>query len=176
MEIKSVKRNHMKMLEELYLSSFPTSERKPFSLIKIWQKAGKTEILEIADNDRFCGLVITVLCDDLVLIDYLAISPELQGKGIGTTALNLIRKRYSGKRIFLEIETTLKDCNDLEKRLRRKSFYIENGLKECGFSVYLFGVEMEILTFDNPITYEEYLRVYKNLAGNLITGKIKLCE
>lgn len=172
MEIKSVEKKNLKALEMLYLKSFPQSERKPFNLIKIWQKSGKMEILEISDQNSFCGLVITVLCEDLVLIDYLAISSELQGKGVGSAAIELIRKRYSGKRIFLEIETTLKNCADLENRLRRKHFYLKNGLTECGFSVYLFGVEMEILTFNSPITYDEYIKVYRHLAGNFIANRI----
>lgn len=176
MEIRKVSYNHINELKKLYIESFPKSERKPFALMKIWEKAGKMELLEICDGEDFCGLLITVLYNDLVLVDYLAIKPKIQGMGIGTSTIENIRKRYKGKRVFLEIETTLKSCDDLENRLRRKRFYQKNGLTECGFSVYLFGIEMEVLSFDLPVSYEEYFSLYKHLGGNFITSKIQKVE
>lgn len=179
MEIRKVQNKHLNELRKLYVEAFPKSERKPFALMRIWEKAGKMEILEIADGEKFCGLLITVLFGKLVLVDYLAISPKMQGMGIGSVTIENIRKRYRGKRVFLEIETTLKPCSDMQNRMRRKNFYLKNGLTPCGFSVYLFGVEMEVLAFDAPVTYEEYLSLYSHLAGNLITRKIeksKNCE
>lgn len=176
MEIVRPNKKQLKLLKNLYISSFPTAERKPFKLMQLWERCGKTEILSICDGDRFCGLIITVLYKDMVLIDYLATCEELRGTGIGSQSIKLIRERYRGKRIFLEVESTLKPCDDLNIRQRRKNFYLRNGLSECGISVLLFGVEMELLTFDNPVSYEEYCRLYRHLAGNMINGKISRVE
>ena len=173
MDIIKVKPEHKKLLKSLYLSAFPVSERKPFHLMQIWEKAGKMEILELCDKDMFCGLVVTALCGDLVLIDYLAIVPELRGQGIGTKAIELIRRRYTDKRIFLEIESTLEESDGMEQKLSRKKFYLNNGLTECGFCVKLFGVNMEILSFNENITFDEYLHLYDYLAGNYVKGKIR---
>lgn len=172
MKIKKPTKKQLKLLKKLYLSSFPKYERKPFALMQLWEKLGKMEILCIGSDTDFGGLVITVLYRDLVLIDYFAVCEEIRGTGIGSQAIDLIRERYKGKRIFLEIESTLKPCKDLSIRKRRKSFYLRNGLTECGISVMLFGVEMELLVFDKSVTYEEYYGLYKNLGGRIITGKI----
>lgn len=172
MKIKKPTKEQLKLLKKLYLNSFPKYERKPFSLMRIWEKLGKMEILCICNDTDFGGLVITVLYGDLVLIDYFAVSEEIRGTGIGSQAIDLIRERYKGKRIFLEIESTLKPCDDLIIRKRRKSFYLRNGLTECGISVMLFGVEMELLAFDKSVTYEEYYELYNNLGGRIVTSKI----
>lgn len=174
LEIKSINPEHKKAFKALYRSSFPDSERKPYYLMKYWQMCGKMELYELSDGDKFCGLFITVICGELVLVDYLAVCPEMRGRGVGSKALELAREKYRGKRLFLEIETTEKACEDLELRLKRKNFYLKNGLSPCGFSVNLFGVEMEILAFDKKITYDEYMKLYRYMAGRLLKLKIEL--
>lgn len=173
MKLTKIKPEHKKLAKSLYLSAFPVSERKPFSLMSIWEKAGKMELMELCENDSFCGLVFTVLCSDLVLIDYLAVDAKLRGQGIGTKAIELIRSRYVGKRVFLEIESTFSPSGDTEQKFARKKFYMRNGLTECDFCVKLFGVDMEVLTFGEPVTFDEYLHLYEYLASNYIKGKIK---
>ncbi|MDE7390786.1 MAG: GNAT family N-acetyltransferase [Lachnospiraceae bacterium] len=174
MQLNTVQKNNLPKLKQLYLSSFPKNERKPFYLMQIWQKRGKMEIMEINNNNEFLGLVITVIFSDLVLIDYFAVCSNLRGSGIGTKAIELIRQRYMGKRIFLEIEKPNRAAPDNGNRLRRKSFYLNCGLKSCGIPVRLFGVDMELLAFDKPINFDEYIEVYKHLAGNMITSRIEL--
>lgn len=176
MELKKPNKQQLKLLKQLYLTSFPKYERKPFKLMQALEKCGKMEILCIVNNENFCGLVITASYKDLVLIDYFAISEDLRGKGIGSQSIELIRKRYSGKRIFLEIESTLKKSPNMDERKKRKDFYLRNKLSECGISVLLFGVEMELLTFGKPITYEEYQKLYKHLIGNIASNKIAFIE
>jgi len=176
LEIKSVQPQNEKAFKYLYNNSFPKSERKPYYLMKYWQNCGKMELYELSDGDTFCGLFITVICDELVLVDYLAVCPEFRSKGVGSAALKLAREKYSEKRLFLEIETTEKDCEDLETRKRRKDFYIKNGLSPCGFSVNLFGVEMEILAFDKKITFDEYMKLYRHMAGKILKLKIELVD
>ena len=109
---------------------------------------------------------------DIILIDYLAVLPALRSKGIGTDALEYARKMFDEKRIILEIETTKKPCADLKNRIKRKSFYTKNGLLECDFDVDLFGVEMEVLRFNENVSFEEYLEMYRHMAGRLIKVRV----
>ncbi len=164
---------HMRQLKRLYKEAFPKNERKPFPLMRLWQVFGKTEILEVRCDDDFLGLLITVPYRDLVLVDYLAVLPELRGKGIGSRTVELIRERYADKRIFLEIESTRVHSDNEEERLRRKSFYLGNGLRECGLVVRIFSAELEILTFDSEVSYDEYVRLYRSLLGVFATGRIE---
>ena len=171
-EIRRVQRKNTAKFKELYKSSFPDSERKPYLLMKYWQYQKKMELYEISDNGQFCGLFIIVVYKDIVLIDYLAVLPQLRGGGVGSKALEYARKMFDGKRIILEIETTKKPCEDLSQRIKRKNFYLKNGLTECGISVNLFGVEMELLKFNENVSFEEYLGMYRHMAGRLIKVKI----
>ena len=72
--MKIVKADSVKQLsdvEKLYLEAFPKAERKPFAMIKKLNKKGKSEMLCLeSDNGDFLGLAITVLYEDLVLLDY----------------------------------------------------------------------------------------------------------
>lgn len=176
LEIKPVQPQNKKAFKALYNNSFPNSERKPYYLMKYWQRCGKMELYELSDGGVFCGLFITVICDELVLVDYLAVCPEMRNRGVGSRTLELAREKYKGKRLFLEIETTEKACEDLEIRKKRKNFYLKNGLTSCGFSVDLFGVEMEILAFDKRITFDEYMKLYRHMAGKILKLKIELAD
>lgn len=59
-----------------------------------------------------------------------------------------------------------------EERIRRKQFYLKNGMQETGLKVCLFGVPMEILTDGSVITYEEYHEIYQDIAGMVFARKV----
>lgn len=172
--LKALDAHRLKTIEDLYLQAFPKSERKPFQLMIDKQREGTMEILSLEEENRFLGLAILAHDKDIALLDYFAISKEFRGQGIGSRAIKALQKIYSGKRFVLEIETTKKSCKDLEIREHRKAFYLRNGLHTMDFDVNLFGVEMEILSNAEHLTYEEYLDVYKNACGLKFADKIHL--
>ena len=51
------------------------------------------------------------------------------------------------------------------RSLRRKHFYLENGMTPMGVMVRLFGVPMELLGFDCRITYPQYRDFYLQSMG-----------
>ena len=79
----------------------------------------------------------------------------------------MLRNYYAKKRIFLEIEIVPEKVETREDELkeRRKKFYLSNGLKETKVYVKLFGVEMELLTFSELISYEDYIGIYLHIFG-----------
>ena len=172
--IKALDENCLKVIEDLYLQAFPKSERTPFSLMLQKQAEGTMELLSIEENNRFLGLAIFAYDKDIALLDYFAISEKFRGQGIGSRAIKALQTIYAGKRFVLEIETTKIPCEDLEMREHRKAFYLRNGLHTMNFDVNLFGVEMEILSNAEYLTYEEYLDVYKNACGLKFADKIHL--
>lgn len=122
------------------------------------------EMLVIEDEkQQFAGLAIFVFYEDLALLDYFAIADEKRGAGIGSKALKLLQNYYEGKRFFLEIEDVKVPSDNLEERIRRKAFYIRNGMQAMPIIVDLFGVVMEVLTYECTITAEEYMRLYKGV-------------
>lgn len=181
---EAVTEQQMKNIRELYDNAFPKEERKPFSLILQKKDEGVTEILAIEDeNKAFCGLMITILYKDIVLLDYFAIAGEKRGKGLGSEILRLMQKRCEGKRLLLEIEDTTKwipaEEADAEKyihyaaaeqltpedqqKLRRKAFYLRNGMHPMEYRVELFGVDMEILTYPKAVAYKEYHEIFEKV-------------
>lgn len=165
-------------IRRLYMQAFPADERKSFSMLRKLQKEKKSEILSVqGENEDFIGLVITVTYNDLVLLDYFAISPEKRGHGMGSKALAILKERYHDKRFFLEIETTLEASDNAEERIRRKGFYLRNGMKLMPFMTDVFGVHMEILTNGCDIDYCDYFSVYKSvLPPDLLSRIHPLCE
>lgn len=158
-------------LYRLYRSAFPRNERKPVGMILSMCKAGTAEVLSIVDGGRFCGLAITVLYKDMVLLDYFAVKSSSRGQGLGSKAIKIIGERYSDKRLFLEIESPDDSAPNNSERVRRKAFYLRNGLAETGVFVKLFGVNMELLTFDCGISFEDYHSLYRFALGKPLADK-----
>lgn len=163
-------KQQMPQIKRLYKRAFPRNERKPFFIILRNQKQGNMEILSLNDGN-FAGLCITMFYQDLVLLDYFAIDENIRGKGYGREALVHLRRRYQGKRFFLEIEQPEDGADNNEERIRRKRFYLENGFSETGIVVNLFGVTMELLCYDCKLTFEEYYELYEYNLGDFIVKR-----
>ena len=164
----------LQKIENLYNTSFPKEEKKPFSLIIEKQKNKKVDILSIEDKKEFYGLMILALNKDNILLDYFAIDTLFQSQGLGSKAIKLLYKKYENKNIIVEIESTKINSSNLIQREKRKKFYLKNNFKSLKFNVNLFNVEMEMLSNNTNITYKEYIEIYKNIYGNEIIKNISL--
>lgn len=174
MLLRPAQTNELDYIRNLYDISFPKDEKKPFSLILEKTSEGLMEILILIKDNTSVGLMITLLYKDLVLLDYFAIDSMRRGEGLGSVALDLFRQRYSGKRCLLEIEIIDDAAENALQRRQRKNFYLKNGLYETDIWVILFGVDMEILIFDNrySISYEEYYSIYQAM-GKKIANRLQ---
>lgn len=188
---EAVDRKQIKKVKELYEASFPRSEKKPFRFIVKKREEGFFDILAIEDEQgNFCGLAIMMLSGGLALLDYLAIAPDCQGAGLGGKTLQELRERYGEDKIVVEIESTaglepvtgmsesasgqgVEDVQNAKDRLRRKAFYLRNGMTPMDYRVNLFGVEMEVLTYGRHLSYEEYYAIYTGILSKKLIGKVK---
>lgn len=173
--LQDATKTDLKEIKRLYKRAFPKLERKKFSLIKRKVREGLSKILAVKDdNKNFCGLMITVSFDDIMLLDYFAVSEDVRGKSIGTKALEEFLKRFGNEyRIFLEIE--LADGKD-ELKERRKNFYLRNGLKQSGTEVTLCSVPMELLYHTKAVSFDEYLHLYQAVFGDKMAQKVKFVK
>lgn len=172
MEIRKAKGRELRWVKRTYLESFPKSERKPFGLMKLKAKQGVMELLTVFEKGRPVGLAITVLYRDMVLLDYFAIHRAYRGQNRGSAALALLKERYAGKRLILEIELPDEKAANREERVRRKQFYLKNGMVETGLKVCVFRVPMEVLTDGRPVTYEEYHGIYRETIGTVFARRV----
>lgn len=164
MKLIRADKQQLKQIKRLYKLSFPRTERKPFWLIQKKQREGLAEILAICDDD-FSGLVTTLLHEDMALVEYFAIDSSKRGKGFGGEALRLIGERYAGKRLMLEIEEPNEAAANNNERIRRKNFYLRHGFSDANIPVKVFGVNMELLTYNCEITFPEYQKIYISTMG-----------
>ena len=81
---------HWLRIFKLYRSAFPKEERKPFSTIVKKYRQGIFDVWCICRDGKFSGIATTINHGDLILIDYLAISPACRSQGIGSAALQLL--------------------------------------------------------------------------------------
>ena len=160
--IKPYKLSHWLSLYRLYREAFPASERKPVFMILKTRREGRADIWCAMENGRFAGLALTVTSDTVILLDYLAVCKRCRNCGIGAGILRRLQKQYPGKGLFIEIESTYRDCPDHALRLRRKGFYLRNGFAPMNVMVNLFGEEMELLGIGCKLTYEEYHTFYRD--------------
>jgi len=171
MNIKKAQGKYMlSKIRRLYESSFPKNEKKSFKLILKKRKQGIMDILYLEEDNKFCGLALTIKYNDIVLLDYFAIRQDLRDKGHGSKALQMIFDYYKGCRLILEMETTR--YNEPNK-LRRKNFYIKNGMVNLDFDINLFGVEMETLCKGCPVSYDEYMEVHSKSFGTWVLKYVK---
>lgn len=165
----------MPRMRVLYRKAFPRAERMPFWMLCRKVHAGRAELLCIEDeNGGFLGLAASMIDGNRVLIAYFAVTAEARGHGTGSQALSALLERYRGKRVFLEIEALEPEAENYEQRVRRKHFYLRNGMAEGGLSVQVFGVNMEILTNGMRVSFEEYINFYRQVFGARRTDFLKI--
>lgn len=160
----------------LYQKAFPKSEKKPFFMILRKFREGKTHIWRFTRNGSFAGIVITINGEQNILIDYLAVEENQRGTGIGSEILPLMQKHYVGKGVFLEIESVYEESGNKAERLRRKHFYEKAGMQSMDVFVWLFGVKMELMSFGEKLTYEQYHAFHHDNYGQWAADHIQKAE
>lgn len=141
----------------LYQKSFPERLREPYSLIERKAAVGTMEVLVIREDGQRIGFAITAATEDLVLLDYFAVSPEYRNMGYGAETLLLLKELYSDKILFLGL---VKAGQETEKH-----FYLKCGLTETGICINLHGVKEELLAARPGLTFKACERLYRMLYG-----------
>lgn len=173
----TLNRSQWKELKKLYHSAFPSNEKKPFWLILKKRREGISEVLGLMDEEnRLVGEIITIAWQDLLLVDYLAIAQAVRGKGYGTQAMKLLQERYGDRRLLLEIETPDIPCENRQERIRRKHFYQTCGMESMDYHVNLFGVEMEIMTYQCQVEFAQYHEIFTGVYGKRFAKRVLLEE
>lgn len=173
MRLKKVDfRKDWKKIKQLYKTEFPRYERKPLWIVRMKHRKGEADIWVIEHQGEFAGFAITVNELDMVLLDYFAISEDKRSGGLGGRALKLLQEKYENKRFFLEIECEDDSAENAAERVRRKAFYLRNGMFEIGVKANVYTVDMELLGYNCDVTFEDYEKLYHASYGNMIAGNI----
>ena len=132
-----------KIIYPEYLKLFAEEERKSLSLIELLFNKDILNIIEITDNNVFVGFMLINEIDDseYIQLDYFAILPKYQCKGLGTKALSLLKelyKNYNG--IFIEVEKLDSNINDEDNKIRKRriNFYKNSGFYKLNLEFWWF--------------------------------------
>ena len=87
----------------IYREAFPSSERKPFSVIFKMSRNQKTDVWCMMKGTSFKGFATTINSREAVLLDYLAVEKSARAQGVGRETLAVLMQEYSGRGLFVEI-------------------------------------------------------------------------
>ena len=156
--------NTIKPLFELYEAAFPANEKMSQAKIMTMYQDGQCHLLSMIDDDEFVGLAIISFCQKVTYLAYLAILPQLRGKGYGSQTLTQLQDKYPN--LLLEIESTYHpQSHNFIQRKKRKRFYLKNNLKPLNYTVSCYGVEMELMTTVPNFRYQHYENIYHEMFG-----------
>lgn len=147
----------LRMLDEqqiglLYESSmrrdFPENELKHLSAILTMKRRGEYDVLGAFRDGRLVAYALMYCPKDepSVLLDYLAVEPEMRGRGIGSDLITCLRAYYERQAdvLLIECERPLSAPDEAEAR-KRIRFYTRAGAVMTSVRIWLFDVEYSIL-------------------------------
>ncbi len=167
MVLRKAQNQDYNYIKKLYREAFPIYERMPFSFMRRKHTKGEMDFFLAELDSAPAALAVPTCYNDTVLLNYFAVDSSARGMGVGSKAIAMLAEHYSGKRIIVEIE---KPDSKKPDTVRRKAFYLKNGFEEAGINIRLAGTPMEILTLGGRVSAEEYLDIYRNVFGGIITA------
>ena len=126
----------LEQLRAIYLDSFPSYERADFSYLLNSIARGERWCFTAMQDDEILGLAIIVphVASDIHLLEYLAVSNQVRGRGIGGRLLEEVitamRAIPGTLGLLIEVEPA-DEGNQAERRLRarRLEFYRRRGAR-----------------------------------------------
>ncbi|MCI9085043.1 MAG: GNAT family N-acetyltransferase [Clostridia bacterium] len=168
MDFTQQHKSDWKEIKKIYLEAFPKPERKPLFTIKHSVNKGKTKLITSTENGILQGFAMVIPFQNAVMVDYLAVSNNIRGKGTGSKLIEKVCKQFADKKIVLLIEKINNNAPNNKQRLARKKFYIKNGFISSDIFIDGTSGKMEILTYGGNISVQEYLNLQKYAMGNLM--------
>ena len=155
-EIKNIYNKYM-------VKDFPPDELKPLSSMMDMLSRGIYDCYGLYEEEKLLAYAYLTVLDDFILVDYLAVVPELRGSGIGSKLLCEL------KNIIRDFAT---DPQDKTTKIRRIDFYKRSGFVLSGVLSRLFDVEYVILTYpecnNSALGYE---KLYLQMLGQEVCSK-----
>lgn len=174
MNFSKIQQNHWKQVKEIYMEAFPKRERKPFHSIYHSVQKGKAAIFTALEENTVLGFIMAIPYENMVMVDYLAVSSKIRSKGTGSFLIQEICRHFSGRKIVLLIERLDPCAENHEQRIARRKFYVKNGFSSSDIFIDGASGEMEILNYGSKVSPEEYLRLQQYALGRLflrLSGK-----
>ena len=151
----------------LYESAFPREERRDEDEQNRVLSKEEYHFDMILDGEELLGIMLYWKTEDFIFLEHFAVLPEARGRGVGATALELLKAE--GNTVILEIEVPSDEITR-----RRLAFY-----RRCGFVLtkhyhiqakYRLGDDdlvLKILSYPHGIDGDEYRRFYDYMCREI---------
>ena len=169
---KVAKSKRKQEIKELYFSSFLKEDRMPFWMMLIMSYLWHTEFIAFYDDDTLCGFVYMATLRKVTFVMFFAVPENLRSKGYGSLILDEVQALHSNHKIVISIEPCDDNAEDIQQRLRRKSFYLRNGYAETGYFMKLGGKEQEIIIKNGVFNKREFTTFFMLYSNCTIIPKI----
>ncbi len=132
-------------VETLTLEAFPPEERVPAKDFLALAKKGLLDFWALRLGDAFAGYLCAMARDGMAYLSYLALISPLRGRGLGSAALQALRRQYSGCVQIVDLEPLDESAANSAQRLRRRNFYLKNGYRPTGWFLSYSAGTFELL-------------------------------
>lgn len=158
-----------KKIKRLYLTAFPPEERPSFFTVMSRAYREDVDFWGVYADGRWVGLAYVISMGDLSYLFYLAVSETQRGKGCGSAIMRTLKRMYEGQRLFLALEQLDESADNYEERVRRRQFYLKNGLKPINCRIREGSVTYDVMgTSDSPEPWE-YRKMMREYLGKVMS-------
>jgi len=155
----------IKIIKELYNSSFPANERAPMWLLSMSAQSKNVDFWSLYRDGKWFGMAYVVSEGDFSYLFYFAISQKERGKGLGSAALRSLKLRYEGRRLFLALEQLDENAENYAERVKRRNFYLRNGFSPLNCTIKEGTVTYDVMGVGGDVRPEEYKKMMKKFLG-----------
>ena len=99
MRFAEIEASQWKEVKSIYMEAFPKRERKPFFVLKHSVKRGKARVFTASDENGLLGFAVAIPYQNMVMVDYLAVSGKIRSKGTGSFIMQEICQYFSDKKV-----------------------------------------------------------------------------
>ncbi len=154
-----------RQIKHLYQSAFPAEERAPFRLLMKRRRREGVDFWAVYAEDSWVGIAYVIKSENLAYLFYLAMDPSCRGKGYGSDTLRALKREYADKNLLIAIEPLQEGAPNYEQRVRRKQFYLKNGLKELHCKIREARMIYEALGTGETVSPTEYQSMMHRYLG-----------
>ena len=160
-------------ISKLYKTAFPSDERAPMMVLAAKSGREGVDFWGIYADGEWIGLAYVLTEGEVSYLFYFALSEEFRGKGLGSRSLQALKKKYAGKRLFLALEQLDESAENYSERLKRREFYLRNGLKPINCTIREASVIYDVMGTGDVLP-EEYETMMRNYLGKRVGRLISM--
>lgn len=171
MTLKRVKSSlpEYKQIKALYHNAFPPEERPPFFILMAKKGSDNVDFWGIYADNKWVGLAYVISKGKLSYLFYLAVSEAERGKGYGSAIIRTIRRMYDGQQLFLALEVLDEAAPNYDERVKRRNFYMHNGLKPVDCQITEGGVTYDVMGTSEHLETKKYIEMMNEYSGRLFS-------